>query len=155
MDKNTLLEIVIEKLKTEKQDIETGLKTAKQTAVDAPGPMQSHSDTTKFQMNVLFENLKQTLEEKENSINTLISFSKNQPSSLTTVQLGSVVELKDSGEIKFYFILPAGGGIKVEKDNKIITAITPQTPLATALQGKNKGDKIKFRTKEMEIINIF
>ena len=155
MDKNALLAIVIEKLKTEKQEIQAVLNTTKQTAIAAPSPMQSHSDTTKFQMNILANNQKQSLEEKENSINSLISFSQNRLNSSSSIQLGSLIELKEVMDLKFYFILPAGGGIKIEKDNKVITIITPQTPLATALQGKNKGDKIKFKTKELEIFNIY
>lgn len=155
MDKTIILSAVIDELKTEKQEIEAGLKTTKQTAIDAPSPMQSHSDTTKFQMNILADNLKRSLEEKENSINALILFSQNQPNSSSIIQMGSVIELREAGSVKFYFILPAGGGIKIEKNNKIITVITPQTPLAAALQGKSKSDKIKFRTKELEIINIF
>jgi len=158
MNKNILLAVVTDKLKKEREEVENQLKITKQAAIDAPGAMQSHSDTTKFQMNSLADTLRQLIKEKEEAIDNLNSFPPDKLNFSSIIQIGSVIEIKEDKNIKYYFILPVGGGIKIKQNNKIITVITPDTPIVAALQGKKKNDKINFEIeniiKEIEIVNI-
>jgi transcription elongation GreA/GreB family factor len=65
-----------------------------------------------------------------------------------TVELGSIV-LTNTDK---YFISVAFGKIKLENDEYY--AISKTSPFAMAIKGKEKGDKITFQNREIEIIDI-
>ena len=160
IDKKSLIEAVINELKRQEIEIENSLRTTRKAAIEAPGAMQSKSDTTKFQMNILSDTLKATLFEKKNAINIMSAFPESQLKLLNHVQIGAIVELqKNKGNIYFYFVLPEGGGIEIEYDTKRITVVTPKTPIVRSLLEKIEGDLVEFKTptgiiQEIEIISI-
>jgi len=67
---------------------------------------------------------------------------------LQTIGLGSVVFTTQAN----YFIALSAGEIKA--DNQLFYAISASTPIASLLLGKQKGDQIKFRDQEFEIIKV-
>ncbi|MEK7635928.1 MAG: GreA/GreB family elongation factor [Patescibacteria group bacterium] len=160
IDKKCLIEAVINELKRQESEIENSLKATRKAAIEAPGAMQSKSDTTKFQMNILSDTLRATISEKKNAISILSAFPESQLKLLNSVQIGAIVELQKNKEnFYFYFVLPEGGGVEVKYDTKRITIITPKTPIARSLIGKNEGDLVEFKTptgiiQEIKIISI-
>lgn len=65
-----------------------------------------------------------------------------------TVELGSIVNTKTEN----YFISVPFGKIKLE--NAEYYAISKTSPLAMAIKGKKKGDKIEFQNRVIEILDI-
>jgi transcription elongation GreA/GreB family factor len=160
MTKQKLLQNVIEELRREIKSAEQSFAATKKAAIEAPGAMQSHSDTTKFQMNQLTAEIQKSIYEKNLAIGILQSMANsNLPHNSEKVEVGSLVEtLNEYKEHEFYFILPVGGGIKIVDNSKTISVITPQAPLAAALIGKREKDVVKLqignRQRGLTIIHI-
>lgn len=71
MNKKALLASTILELEKQKNNLTASVETTHQIAVEAPGAMQSHSDTTKAQTHILADNLRNLLAEKERAIAVL------------------------------------------------------------------------------------
>jgi len=159
MNKKILINKIIQHLRKKRMEIEVNLKGAFRAAAEAPGPMESHSDTIKSQMHTLVENLNDQLDENKQAIKTLEDFSESQQSD--EIRVGSLVEVREGGKQVFYFILPVSGGAEVKDEDKkqTVMVITPHAPLSTALMNKKIGEKVRFQThfinKELEVINIW
>jgi len=161
MNKKLLIAEIIRELETERSQVEINLKSTLRAAAEAPGAMQSHSDTTKSQMHTLADNIRNSLVEKERAISALGNLPESQLQQSEVVQIGSVVEVQESGDKQsFYFVLPEGGGINVKNEKRCIAVLTSRAPLAMVLIGKKKGDSTKFqipsgKDREMTILNVW
>ncbi|MCL4404162.1 GreA/GreB family elongation factor [Patescibacteria group bacterium] len=158
-NKTDLIEKVIESLERDKASAEAGLASAREGAKEAPSAMESHSDTTRSQMQHLAENLEKDIQEKESGIMALGDFKTSVGPAKGDVSVGSVVSITDEAERRFiYFILPAGGGTKVETDGASITVLSSTAPLAQALIGKRAGETVSFsagaKVRMLKIIGI-
>ena len=161
MNKEALLRMTIEKFRKEQHEMEKRLETVRQAAIDAPGAMQSHSDTTKSQMSRLAEEMAGSIVKKRETIRALESFSlERYEQSTDKVQVGSLVEVESQGdELERYIILPGGAGLELEDEDGInVLAVSPDSPLAGVLLGRRKGSQIKFQVgqkiRELKIMNI-
>ena len=162
MDKHKLILAVIEALGKEAGELDASFKAAKQASVEAPGAMESHSDTTKFQMSQLAGNISDMLQQKELAIKTLTEFAESRKYEIGetgTVRFGSLVRAKiDGGEIKQYFVLPAGGGTRIQFGEKNVLVVSPPAPIAVALLNRKVGEKTELQLpagkRVVEIMDI-
>lgn len=160
MTKQELLQRVIETLAREKNSAEQSLKTTMQAVIEAPGAMQSHSDTTKWQMSRRAEVIQRLIDEKSFAIHTLQDMiHSNLSSDAGEVEIGSIVEIRNErNEREVYFILPVGGGIEVVDNDRTILVITARAPVAAALIGKRQGQTVKLhigsQQRELTIVSI-
>ena len=159
MNKQELLQSVIETLTRSMESAKQSLDTAKQAAREAPGAMQSHSDTTKWQMSRRVEAIQGSITETQQALNALKSFMRSPP----TVTKGSgyatieVENLDDGSRVK-YFLLPAGGGNTYEIDGEEITILTVRAPMARVLIGTVAGDEVEVKiqgtTKRFVVVSV-
>jgi hypothetical protein len=63
------------------------------------------------------------------------NFCPDQP-----VDVGALVELSFDGERSWFFLGPAGGGIEIECEGRLVTVITRGSPLGDQIYGKKAGD---------------
>ncbi len=158
-DKAALIDQVIDTLERDKASAEAGLASARQGAKEAPSAMESHSDTTRSQMQHLAENLEKDIQEKENGITELEDLKTSIGPNNGSVNIGSVVGIADDAGRRFvYFVLPAGGGVKVADGNKKITVLSATAPLAKAIIGKRAGGTATLATgpkiRQLKILSI-
>ncbi|MCL5012028.1 MAG: GreA/GreB family elongation factor [Patescibacteria group bacterium] len=147
MNKKEVAKLAIQELKRERDSLNTSLHSAKQAAIEAPGAMQSHSDTTKFQMNALAGDLQQHMTEKELAIRTLKEYIEKPLPSNEVVTVGSLVQTTSgTNEQTLFFVLPEGNGVRFNYQNTLITIITPRSPLARALLQKKKNEHALFES---------
>lgn len=154
MDKNEVVNEILQEIRKQKSEIEAGLVSIRQAAKEAPGAMESHSDTTKSQMHTLATNIENIFKEKEvveKFLNNLLN-EKNEKSNL--IKLGTLVETEDQNHQKtFYLLVPNGGaGVIIQKENIRIVSISPETPLGVELSGKKSGDTMTLINKNGEKI---
>jgi transcription elongation GreA/GreB family factor len=160
MDKKTVIKGVIEELERQRGELETGLRSAEQAAIDSPGAMQSHSDTTKSQMHTLAMNIKNLVKQKDAAIRSLNKLMDSEEV-FDSVKEGALVETTgENNEKNFYIIVPEGGaGTTIVREGAAIISITLATPLGTALSGKTNGENAILKTRsgerKIKIINIF
>lgn len=159
MNKQKLLQRVIETLAQREKNAKQSLETTRQAAIEAPGAMQSHSDTTKWQMSRHAEAIEQLISETQKALGALKSLVDHSP----TVTKGSIfaiieVENLDDGSKAKYFLLPAGGGDTYEVDGEKITALTMGTPLSRVLISVVAGDEVEItiqgKTKRFLVLSV-
>ncbi len=160
MKKNKFIQSVINVLEKNIEDTKGTIQRTIQASIDAPGAMQSYSDTTKSEMGRMAGAFQKSLSEYYRAVGILQKM-MNLSSLVEAdyVKIGSIVEITDdNGKKDSYLVLPAGGGIKIEDQGKIIVVITPQAPVAAALLGKKQGENIELKignsTRKLTVLNI-
>lgn len=150
MNKQKLLQCVIETLVQREKSAKQSLETARQAAIEAPGAMQSHSDTTKWQMSRRAEAIERSLFETQRALGALKRL-MDHPPTITTGSDYAIVEVKnlDDGSMAKYFLLPAGGGDTYEVDGEKIVVLNMGAPLALAFIGTVTGDEVEIKIQGM------
>lgn len=159
MNKQKLLQCVIETLLQKKKNAEQSLKTTRQAAIEAPGAMQSHSDTTKWQMSRRAEAMERLIFEAQQSLGILKRFI-DRPLTTTKGSGYAIVEVKnlDDESMAKYFLLPAGGGNTYEVDGEEITVLSVDAPMARAFLGAVAGDEVEIKiqgtTRRFSVVSV-
>ncbi len=154
VQKELFIKKVLEKMDSEIAELESGARSNHKASVDAPGAMQSHSDTSKFQNKVAEENIVQIISKRKNQRAAIEEM--KIPDAVNDSGIGTFVLVEDDGIEKRYAILPGGAGMEVwdGEELDLYIVITPETPIGKALMGKRPGNKAVFRIgkKEKRII---
>ena len=113
---------------------------------DAKGSAGDKHETALSMMHLEQEKLNQKLAEiigQKNSIDKIDADVIHNK-----VALGSLVQ---TNEMLFYIsaALP-----KIQLENKVIIAVSPQSPLGSQLMGKSVGDEVKINTNRFQIKSI-
>jgi len=145
MDKASLLSLIKEKL-TEK--IENFEKLISET--------RASSNDTKSSMGDKYETGREMLQQEINNLQVQLNEILKQKDFLKTVlpkpndkaEKGAIVKTEKG----LFFISVSLGEIKI--DNEKIICISPESPLAKAMNGKQKGDVFTLNQMNQKIINI-
>lgn len=75
------------------------------------------------------------------------------------VMAGALVQVADQGgDERWFMLLPGGQGAKLETPQGPVTVLSPSSPLARALRGKEEGDELSFRLEgrrvELEVLSV-
>ena len=159
MNKQKLLQCVIETLVQREKSAKQSLETARRAAIEAPGAMQSHSETTKWQMSRRAEAMERSLFETQRALGALKRL-MDHPPTITTGSGYAIVEVKnlDDGSMAKYFLLPAGGGDTYEVDGEKIVVLNMGAPLALAFIGTVTGDEVEIKiqgtTRRFSVVSV-
>ena len=160
MNKNEILEQIKERLRSMLATAKKGQKTAHEDMIEAEGAMQSRYSTFKEESEVLTQSLAQHTLAIGNMLAALQGFNFiNSNSVELIIAVGSVVYVYDvqGGKEEIYILLPGGGGMSVETDLGVITAISPNSSLGRELLGSITGKSLTIgpNQREIEIVNIY
>lgn len=153
MTKQQILLAFIEKQKQKIEELKISLHNTEQDAINSPGAMQSHSDTSKFQLSNLALGLKKRVAEAEETLILLDSISRI---SNNIVSVGSFFILEDTitkNRVN-YLLIPQHGGEWVEVDGEEVLLISEEAPLISSIFNKKEGDRIMFREKVLKIVHL-
>lgn len=143
MNKKEILKKVIDEIEKEIRGLKRSIGGIHDAAVEAPSAMESHSDTTKSQMQGLEAKASEDLSSKERELKTLRRFVPNDAGE--RIEIGSLFEIEEKGKKSIFFFLEGGAGIKIavkEGPEVLCAVITPRAPLGRAFLGKKKGEKV-------------
>jgi transcription elongation GreA/GreB family factor len=161
LDKKELFNLVTERLTREKNELEDSFKKTHQAAIEAPSAMQSHSDTTKFQMNIAADKIRSLISEKEKALQILNDLQKSIVSATKdkTIQVGSVVTIQDEQKkTKHVLMLPHCAGVEITHNSIPISVISPDAPLGASLLKKKIGDiaslQIGDTNKQIKVLAV-
>lgn len=157
MEKDYLKKELIKRYRVRLNETMESLASANRDINEAPGAMQSGSDTTKYQMTSVANDLTRIAETLSGSIISIEGLKKNTLDII--IRAGSIVTIRrdDKPSVDLYFILPneAVGGEKIEIDGKFYFCINLQSPLGLSLLNKIKGDNVEIKTgNETSILHI-
>lgn len=159
MNKQKLLQCIIETLTQKEKDTIQSLKTSRQAAIDAPGAMQSHSDTTKWQMSQRAEATERSLFETQRALGALRYLVKHPPN-ITKGSGYAIIEAEnlEDGSISKYFLLSAGGGNTYEVEGEEITVLNVDAPIARVFIGTIAGDEVEIKiqgtTRRFSVVSV-
>lgn len=159
--KPQLIEIAISLLDKNVKKLGESLNETNNAINDAPGAMQSHSDTTRSQLTSVVNVANKSFTEKSNELSFLKEFSRKDLSggNFQKIQMGSLVVIQKEGEeCENYFVLPGGSGIKLDYKGEKIICITPTSPLGKSMLGKKKHETFTLpvgKIREAKIIELF
>ncbi len=72
-------------------------------------------------------------------------FSADSPAALLALV---TLEAGTNGARNHYFIVPGGGGLRLELAGTIISTVTPEAPIGRALIGAYEGDEVSVQTPQ-------
>jgi len=153
--KGKILDIVLDQISKQKKSIKDSITRCQNEIDEAPGPMVSHSDTTRYQVSQLVFNLSDHLAKLEQAEKIMRESSAQNNNKALSV--GSIAELDVDGKRIFIFIVPNGvGGLTIDGDIKI-SIVSERSPMAVSIIGKKVGDlsffKINGKEKKIKILN--
>jgi len=155
MDKRQILDAYIESQREKNEKMKASLDRIHQGINQAPGPSQSHSDTTRFQES----NVVLGLEERARELSEKILLLERLRADLCpneSIFVGALFSLKDTatGEINTYFLVEKGEGDFLEIDGREIIFVSVTAPIAQVVMGKKKNDKVNFRGRVLEVVEV-
>jgi transcription elongation GreA/GreB family factor len=154
INKAKLLGLVVAELKKQKEQLEKNAESVRRNRLETPSPTESHSDRTRFEMEVVYSALQDTLGEYEKALNVLMAFvlPEKKPD---RVVVGAIVEIEDAARVHHvYFLLPESKGITVECEGNRCSVFTPMTPLGKLLGGKMVGDTVSLNGRKITISDL-
>ena len=148
LDKTALLEQVIAQVQEALRRLASGYAVARQATLDSPHVMKSKRDVTGIEASYLANALAGNIQEREFWLRTLRRV--RLPEKPQRVALGCVVAIgpRDVPAPRLYFLLPVCGGMELalEGGTRTIRIITPESPVAKALIGKEPGEAVELPT---------
>jgi len=145
LSKKQLIDTIVTALTQELQQAIDAANDAHAAAVDDQSVAETQYDTLAIEAGYLAEGQSKRVSEFQQAIDAyqalkLIDFDEN-----STIALGALVQLSaDSKANHWFFIGPAAGGFRCQQEQQNITVITPQSPMGTALIGKQQDDDIEI-----------
>lgn len=157
----TKSELLAGLLEVVRSDIANGLRLleATQTLVkDAPGAMQSHSDTSKFQGGILVNRQGEILQQKQEHLRLLSSFISTQGGTVfQKIEVGCAFTIDGDDGPNHFLLLPCFGGQEVVCNNRRYCVITIKSPISGQLIGKKVGERVRLTAggrREVHVIEI-
>lgn len=144
LDKSALLLNVIQELEARAAKLADAARATREEVVRAPTPMESHSDKTRFEMQLAHGHQQEMILKYERAIAALEVFTF--PKEFHEVALGVLVTVERSGKAMRYLLLPEGNGLAVGSGSDACTVITPGSPLGACLMGGKVGTRATVDT---------
>ena len=153
MNKQKVIEVYLNYLDRKIKDTENALESLYEGIDTAPGPSQSHSDTTRFQQSRVALETEGRLSSLKGTraVATLIPSVK-----LSSPIVGALIEIEDLGfgETEYYFVVPWQGGESFLLDNTEVMSVSPQAPILDAVANAKEGDIFEFRGRRLKLASI-
>ena len=140
--KKELLQKVVTQLEGELLSLTKALDDSSAAATDPGSKAEGKYDTRSLEMSYLAAGQAKQAEALVASVEHLGRFEVAPLEITDAIALGALVEVEQGGEWNWYFLLPAGGGVEVEGEGRLVTTLTPESPLFSQLEGKRIGEEI-------------
>jgi transcription elongation GreA/GreB family factor len=158
MNKQALLESVIQLLEAELKNARAAASSAHEAATAEENRPENQFDTRALEASFLARGQAARVAEVEHSIKVLRDFPMKPFSDTDSVQTGALVKVDCEGSEQFLFVIPSGAGLAVNSGKTRVAVVTTSSPLGTELLGKSVGDSFVFKrggaAKEYEVLAI-
>ncbi|KKS26612.1 MAG: hypothetical protein A2606_01150 [Candidatus Yanofskybacteria bacterium RIFOXYD1_FULL_42_10] len=159
MDKQKIIDLLLTKLREVRTATIKSYEGYKKASAEAPGAMQSHSDTSKFQIGILADSAMQRVQNIDQLIAVLRQIKTSQNSENKSIQVGTLVQTEENGKMIYFFITPEGaGGQKFESDDIRIQTISINSLMGKAMFSKKAGQEVEIQVpagiKRFKILSI-
>ena len=155
MVKNTVLAALIEKLESDFKTLKHAALATYEDATHEESKPENKYDTRALEASYLAGAQAQRVADTAE----ILLFCQNlKIRNQNKVGIGALVEVISNEKINYFFYLPTGGGIMIQVDEKIISIISPASPLGKAIHGLEPGDIAEIEMNSIkklyEIISV-
>lgn len=144
MKKTTLNEALLAQLEIDLRRLQAANKDASDGATNSETRAETKWDTCGLEASYLARGHALQFKALAAAVCEIRAFTglsfKNVP-----IDVGALVEVEQGGETMLFYLMPCGGGLELIVDGREVTVITPESPVGTALLGKQSGDTYSFR----------
>lgn len=155
MQKEIISARIIDILNKKLKDLKVSIRQTEEASNQAPGAMQSHSDTSKFQFDVLANNLRTLADEMDRAIKEI---GENKIAS-DQISDGSIVKIEKDDKNYYYVISSISLEESFEIDGDEIRVVSINTPIAKGLMNKKAGTETEIKTPagdyRIKIIEVY
>jgi transcription elongation GreA/GreB family factor len=143
MNKQQVLERIIDKLQIDLDIATRAAQTAYETATHEENIAENKYDTLGLEASYLAAGQARRIEEIRQSLVLYQNFVLKPFDELRGIQPGDLITLaSESGISQRLFLGPDAAGLKIMLDDVLITVITARAPLGQSLSGKFDGDEV-------------
>jgi transcription elongation GreA/GreB family factor len=109
---------------------------------------ENDKDTRALEASYLARGQAQRVAELSGALGRVTSIELRAFAPQDPVSLGCLVEIEDDDGSDWYFVAPAGGGLRLVVDEISLTVVTPDSPVGRALVGRRVGDDVDIKTPQ-------
>ncbi len=156
MDKNNVVELAIKTLEKELVLLSRTIQQEDKKRQQAPSAMQSWSDNTRFEKEVLISQL----EENKGHMKKHISFLKSLGvTKKSKIEQGALVKIENltTNKVNFYFV-SFFAGLELKIQNTEVIFLSKDSPIIKVLLSRKQGDKVTTNlgspAQELKILSI-
>ncbi len=158
IDKQIVRDAALDLLQRELASLRESAEKTRRAATHEESRPENDKDTRGLEASYLARGQARRVEETEEALNRLRFMELAHFDGGAGIGLSALVELEVDGDERCYFLVPAGGGRKVEAQGHLIHLLTPATPVGRALIDKAAGDDFELRIagklREYEILSV-
>ena len=146
MDKHTVHQRLLERLEIDLDVLQRAAQTAYETATHEENVAENKYDTLGLEASYLATGQARRMEEIRLALKRCREMLLRPYDEQTGIQLGALLALEaENGSEQWLFLAPDAAGLKVEDAGRLITVISPRSPLGAALLGRQDGDEVRIK----------
>ncbi len=156
MDKSALVAALLAELRLRYDRAVTALSGAREAATGADTKAENKYDTRGLEASYLAAGQAEQADALLRALHAVETFAFCDFAPDDPIDLGTLVETEQDGELRHYLLAPAGGGIRlVARDGEEVTVLGPASPLAARLIGNLSGTILHEPGPELLILEVF
>ncbi|KPC33099.1 Uncharacterized protein ABJ99_1952 [Pseudomonas syringae pv. cilantro] len=145
MNKQDVLQLIIDTLKIDLDIAQRAAQTAYETATHEENIAENKYDTLGLEASYLAAGQARRVEEIRQSLAHYHSWSLKPFDESRGIQTGDLVVVEtENGQTQHLFLGPDAAGLKVFTHERLITVITARAPLGQSLLGKLENDEVQI-----------
>ncbi|MCY1397529.1 transcription elongation factor GreA [compost metagenome] len=146
MNKHALLGLVIDRLTVDLDVAQRAAQTAYETATHEENVAENKYDTLGLEASYLATGQARRMEEIRQSLAQFQQLTVRPYDEEHGIQVSMLITLEaENGQQQQLFLGPDAAGLKITCQNRLVTVITPRSPLGQSLLGKHQGDEVQIK----------
>lgn len=146
MDKHAVHQRLLEQLEVDLGVLQRAAQTAYETATHEENVAENKYDTLGLEASYLATGQARRMEEIRQALKRCRELLLRPYDEQSGIQLGALLALEaENGSEQWLFLAPDAAGLKIEDAGRLITVISPRSPLGGALLGKQDGDEVAIK----------
>lgn len=137
MMKARLLECLREELRAQLLRLKQAAQEAHAAATDVGSKAESKYDTRNLEASYLATGQAKQVEDLAEALRLFEAFDVSAIEISDAIVMGSLVETSSGS---WFLLAPSAGGLEITYEGRVVTVLTPSSPLYQKLLGKKKGD---------------
>ncbi len=159
MDKNALLDRLLETLTLDLQSMTQAANAAHAAATHEESRAEDSHDTRGLEASYLAGAQAKRAMELERQIAVVRAIPRDALPEGARIRVGSGVELETQGRASYYFLIGMGGGLSLNQGATKVNFISPQSPIGQELMERRASERFTVETeqgsREYRIVRVF